>query len=78
MYHCRMIDFCFKNFLKQMNDMKGHYFTKLVTEQRRLGGTSWPRKDNLVVRGEPPVCFEFCAFQHLEREFLAIKMDMFS
>ena len=23
------------------NVMKGHYFTKLVTEQRRLGGTSW-------------------------------------
>ena len=33
-----------------LNDMKGHYFTKLVIEQRRLGGTSWPRKVNLVVR----------------------------
>ena len=59
------------------NDMKG-YFTKLVTEQRRLGDTSWPRKDNLVVRGAAPEFFEFCAFQHLEREFLAIKMAMFS
>ena len=33
------------------NDMKGHYFTKLVTEQRRLGGTSWSRRNNLVTRG---------------------------
>ena len=44
--------------------MKGHYFTKLVTEQRRLGGTSWPRKDNSVVRSVAPEFFEFCAFQH--------------
>ena len=35
------------------NDMKGHYFTKLVTEQRRLRGSSWPRKGNLVVRTQP-------------------------
>ena len=33
------------------NDMEGHYFTKLVTEQGHFRGTSWPRKDNLVVRG---------------------------
>ena len=39
------------------NDMKGHYFTKLVTEQWRLGGRSWPRKDNLVVRGRSPGIF---------------------
>ena len=55
------------------NDMKGHYFTKLVTEQRRLGGRSWPRKDNLVVRGAAPEYFELYAFQHLESEFLARK-----
>ena len=58
--------------------MKGHYFTKLVIEQRRLGGTLWPRKDNSVVRGAAREFFEFCAFQHLEREFLALKMAMFS
>ena len=39
------------------NDMKGHYFTKLVTEQRHLGGTSWPRKDNSVVRSVAPESF---------------------
>ena len=33
--------------IRGLNDMKGHYFTKLVTEQRRLGGTTWQRKDNL-------------------------------
>ena len=60
------------------NDMIEHYFTQVVTELRPLGGTSWPRKDNLVVRGAAPEFFEFCVFQHLEREFLAIKMAMFS
>ena len=30
--------------------MEEHYFTKLVNEQQHLGGTSWQRKDNLVVR----------------------------
>ena len=39
------------------NDMKWHYFSKLMTEQRRLGGTSCARKDNLVVRGEQPRIF---------------------
>ena len=58
--------------------MKGHYFTEVVTEQRRLGGTSWPRKDNLVVSGAAPEFLEFCAFEHLERELLTIKMAMFS
>ena len=42
--------------------MKWHYFSKLMTEQRRLGGTSWPRKDNLVVRGEQP--WNFLNFAH--------------
>ena len=37
------------------NDMKRHYFTKLVTEQRRFGGTSLPRNDNLVVRCSPGI-----------------------
>ena len=45
------------------NEMKGYYFTNLVIEQRRLGGTSWPRKDKLVVRVAAPEFFEFCAWK---------------
>ena len=59
------------------NDMKG--FTKLVTEQRRLGRHIVTEERQFGGQGAQHGNFsEFCAFQHLDREFVAIKMAMFS
>ena len=48
--------------VSRSNDMEGHYFTKVVTEQRRLRGTTWPRKCNWSSEAYPWI---FLNFSHL-------------